>query len=76
MRVYGHEISDEQLQAGRAAMCGQFRMLDVVGALERAGVPGFEVSSRAGDRLLQKERSAGHIRAVNHKLWEAVSEPR
>jgi hypothetical protein len=28
---------------------------------------------RAADRLLQRERKAGRIRAVNNRLWERIA---
>jgi hypothetical protein len=72
MKVYGIEITTAQRDAGRAAMRGEFRMTQVVDALMCAGVPdGNFVAARAADRLLQSERKAGRIRAVNNKLWAA-----
>jgi hypothetical protein len=74
MKVYGEQISDEQISAALAAMVGEFRMTDVLGAIRRAGVsdtPG--VAERAVDRLLQRERKAGRIRAVNNRLWERIA---
>jgi hypothetical protein len=74
MRVLGTEITDEQIAAGVAAMRGHFRMADVFGALQRAGVKGTGVADRAADRLLQRERKAGRIRAVNNRLWIGTAE--
>lgn len=75
MKVYGYDVTQEQIKAGLAAMAGQFRMTEVVGAMMRAGVPDRgAIAGRAADRLLQKERKAGRIRAVNNKLWEAIPE--
>lgn len=76
MTVYGVEVTDEQQAAGVAAMSGSFTMMDVLGALAQAGVPARRgVAARAADRLLQRERKAGRIRAVNNKNWQAVAEP-
>lgn len=74
MRVLGHTITDEQIAAGLAAMKGRFRAHDVRRAMAKAGV---KETDRAADRLMQSERKAGRIRAVNNKLWEAAAlEPR
>lgn len=67
MRVHGVEITREQIEAGMAAMVGQFRAHDVRVAMSRAGV---KETDRAADRLMQFERKAGRIRAVNNKVWE------
>jgi hypothetical protein len=72
MFVGSIHVTDEQLAAGVAAMKGEFRMSDVRSALFRAGVT--ECHDRAADRLLQRERKAGRIIAVNNKLWRTVAE--
>lgn len=75
MRVYGVEVTEDQLCAGVAAMNGEFRMSDVLKALTAAGVPyPHGVAGRATDRLLQRERKAGRIVAVNNKLWRAIAD--
>jgi len=68
-RVGSVGITAEQRDAGIAAMHGRFRAWDVRGALTRAGVP-YEALDRAADRLLQAERRAGRIRAINNRNWE------
>jgi hypothetical protein len=73
MKVYGVEITEEQIAAGIAAMAGDFTILKVQIALQRAGVPrDGAVASRAADRLLQRERKAGRIVAVNNRNWTAT----
>jgi hypothetical protein len=74
VKVYGEQIRDEQISAALAAMVGEFRCSDIENALVRAGVrePGA-VAMRAADRLLQRERKAGRIRAVNNRLWERIA---
>ena len=73
MKVHGVEITDEQIAAGLAAMSGEFRFSDVQAALIRAGVAyDGDVSMRAADRLLQRERKADRITAVSSKLWAEV----
>jgi hypothetical protein len=75
MRVYGVEVTEDQLRAGVAAMIGEFRMSDVLNALTAAGVSYPRgVAGRAADRLLQRERKAGRIVAVNNKLWRATAD--
>ena len=70
MRVKSTNIEQGWIDAGLAAMVGRFRMADVRSAMYRAGcVDGS--ADRAADRLLQKERKAGRIRAINNKVWEA-----
>lgn len=85
--VSGIGITVAQRDAGLAAMRGQFRAIDIAGALLRAGVPQKNdeytsyprplsmdwIPERAADRLLQAERKAGRIRAVNNKNWERIS---
>ena len=75
------EITPEQVVAGEAAMKGAFKASDVAAAMIRAGVPAFDerqshacrhVATRAADRVLQKARKAGRVRAVNNRNWEAV----
>lgn len=74
MIVKGFEVSEEQLEAGRSAMTGRFRIGDIKRALILAGVsPHDWIAEGAADRLLQKERKAGRVRAVNNKLWEAIA---
>jgi len=73
--VAGIPVTAEQRDAGIAAMRGQFKAWDVRGALSRAGVP-FEALDRGADRLLQAERRAGRIRAVNNRNWEATTHAR
>jgi hypothetical protein len=73
MKVRGYELTDEQITAGVAAMRDTFVMMDIVGALSRAGVPTAHwIANRAADRLLQNERKAGRIYAVNNKNWANV----
>ena len=72
MKVHGTEITAEQIAAGDAAMTGDFKLSDVRGALLRAGVGHGAVADRAADRLLQKARKAGRIRAVNNRNWQAI----
>jgi hypothetical protein len=63
MKVYGTEITNEQLAAGREAMRGTFTMHAIIRALVLAGVDcGEPVVGRAVDRLLQNERKAGRIK--------------
>lgn len=77
--VQGRAITAEQRDAGIAAMRGTFRAHDVRFALARAGVedePGKEWAgtvSRAADRLMQAERKAGRVRAINNKVWEETN---
>jgi DNA primase len=72
--VQGRAITVEQCDAGIAAMRGTFRADAVRRALERAGVedePGRQWTvERAANRLMQVERKAGRIRAINNKVWE------
>ncbi|AXK44070.1 hypothetical protein [Erythrobacter aureus] len=79
MKTAGFELSDEQINAGLAAMTGTFRLFDVERALYRAGVPDeFEgkryVASRSADKLLQRERKAGRIQTNpdNKREWLRV----
>ena len=68
--VKGENISAEQRDAGLAAMRGRFNAWNVRGALSRAGV---ENTDRAADRLMQAERKAGRIRAVDNRNWERLA---
>lgn len=75
MNVFGVAITDDQQAAALAAMQGEFKMMNVVSALVRAGVDVHgPVAGRAADRLLQRERKAGRIKAVDNKNW--VTMPR
>ena len=71
MKVYGFQISDEQLADGVGAMSGIFRLHAVQHALVQAGVPQGAVASRAADRLLQRERKAGRVQTnpENKREW-------
>lgn len=69
MRVYGKEVTQEQIAAGLAAMTGEFTVSDVEDALERAGC---EYEMRAADRLLQKERKAGRIKFGPDGKWRTL----
>ncbi len=75
--VQGRAITAEQRDAGIAAMRGTFRADAVRRALARAGVddePGRQWTvERAANRLMQAERKAGRIRAINNKVWEETS---
>lgn len=81
MKVQGVEITEEQLQAGMAVMVGpRFTSHDVRVALSRVGVaegtrPADYLLERVADRLMQRERKRGRIRAVTNKLWESTSDP-
>jgi hypothetical protein len=65
--VQGEPITPAQRDAGLAAMRGRFKAANVREALSRAGVENID---RAADRLMQGERKAGRIRAVDNKNWE------
>lgn len=70
MKVFGCEITKEQLERGIARMTGDFGKNDIAGALARAGVPTAKwIADRAADRLLQAERKAGRIYAINNRTW-------
>jgi hypothetical protein len=72
MKVYGTEITDEQIAAALAAMRGTFTMHTVTVALIRAGARSDgPVAGRAVDRLLQRERKAGRIKVnpANKREW-------
>ena len=69
MTVNGEAISQDQIDAGMAAMVGVFRAWDVRHALARAGV---ENTDRTADRLLQKARKLNAVKAVNNKVWKAL----
>lgn len=73
MKVYGTEISAAQISCALAAMSGTFTMKDVERALIHAGVPEPDCSTRAADRLLQRERKAGRIapNPENKRQWIA-----
>lgn len=77
MKVYGVEITEEQIAAGVAAMTGTFSAHTVSRALSLAGVKSPSsisyVVERTADRLLQRERKAGRIRAINNRTWERVA---
>lgn len=73
MIVYDEQISEEQIEAALAVMVGKFPMADVVEAFVFAGVSEGNVSGRAADRLLQKERRAGRIVYGKDGLWERTS---
>ena len=82
MKVYGYQLSDEQIAAANKMLTQKrFRTFDVFQALRDAGVPywdnedqapGFRnrVAERAADRLIQKARKAGEITLVRHGHWE------
>lgn len=69
MFVGTEEITDDQIAAAVAAMKGDFKSWHVRTALARAGV---QNTDRAADRIMQRERKAGRIVAVNNKNWRAV----
>jgi hypothetical protein len=71
MKVYGVEITAEQLVAAKAAMTGIFRASDIEQALRDTGAIGLDVISRGADRILQAERRAGHIQTnpLNKREW-------
>jgi hypothetical protein len=76
--VQGVPITAAQRDAGIAAMMGQFKASDVRRALRLAGVPDRTEAysyliERVADRLMQAERKAGRIRAINNKTWERVA---
>lgn len=77
MNIQGIEITEEQQAAGIAAMVGQFAASDVRAALAKAGVtggkPGDYLVERVADRLMQRERKRGVIRAINTRKWERVA---
>lgn len=75
--VKGVAITAEQRDAGVAAMKGRFTKNEVRHALILAGVPVSMphetwLADRAADRLMQAERKAGRIRAINNKNWECI----
>lgn len=75
MIVQGFAVTDEQQKAGIAAMAGEFTASNVRRALVLAGVPAGPdyTLERVADRLMQRERRAGRIRAINNKTWAALA---
>ncbi len=65
MKVKDVEITASQIEAMLAVMGERFRAADVIAAAEAAGVKKGEVSSRATDRLIQKQRKARKIRLLD-----------
>jgi hypothetical protein len=70
VKVCGETITLEQIEAGLAAMRGRFNAWHVRGSLSHAGVVNTD---RAADRLMQAERKAGRIRAVDNRNWEKIA---
>jgi len=79
MKVHGIEITEEQINAGKSAMIGEFTKSEVAQRMVRAGVPVLSgsgwrtehVLERAVDRLLQRQRKSGAIKAVTNRIWKA-----
>lgn len=83
MKLYGHEVKQEWIDAALCAMEVSFSFRNVEDAALRAGCPARVVpvygvreewfAGRVADRLLAKEKKAGRIR-FNKKtrLWEKV----
>jgi len=72
MKIKGYQFTDEHIAAGLAAMRGDFKARNVVSALWHAGVNDWDAAYRGADSLLQKERKAGRIYAVNNRNWKRV----
>jgi hypothetical protein len=77
MKVHGLIIPQSAIDAGNAAMTGQFRAADISSAVSRAlhdaefdfGIQHKEsVRIRIADRLIQKARTAGLIK-FNAGTW-------
>jgi hypothetical protein len=63
MKVYGYEVSQGLIAACIRAMRGrQFSALDIAHEAQDMGAPWKnDISLRIADRLIQRERKAGHI---------------
>lgn len=75
MIVNGVEITEKQIEAGKARMMtgGAFTFFDIQCALRNAGVPDENsVAYRAADRLVQKQRKAGLVK-FEKKVWTPCS---
>lgn len=71
MKVQGHEITQEQIDACLARMKKQpFQLYQLVSAMYVAGVHGNAVE-RFADRMIQRERKAGNI-ALRGRDWEWI----
>ena len=78
MRVEGYEVTPEQISAALAFMDRMdgpmhlpFTRNDLFEHLTQVGVPcvGYTVAYRVADRIIQKERKAGHIEFIRGIGW-------
>ncbi len=75
MRVYGETIAPETIAAAVERMTGEFRAIDIESVFRRCGHTSSNVTNRATDRLLQRERKAGRIEVVpeNKRYWRVAA---
>lgn len=71
MQVNGKDIAPEHIEAGLAAMIGNFTYASIQSAMKRAGCG--DEAYRAADKLLQRERKAGRIQTVGSRTWSRTS---
>ena len=75
MKVDGIEIPPEVIDACLERMrSGRFRCSDIIEAARNSGVQtaGLEYT-RIADRLIQRERKAKRIKAVEYPYWEPTN---
>lgn len=77
MRVQGVAISTEVQDAAARAMVGKFQSSDVRRAIARAGLdpgrPADYLVERVADRIMQRARKRGEIKAITNKVWLATT---
>lgn len=72
MKVNGKEVPPKVIDAClERTRSERFRCSDIIEAARDSGVKGLEYT-RIADRLIQRERKAKRIRAVDYPYWEPV----
>jgi hypothetical protein len=69
VKIFGGELSPEQIEAGQAVMRGEFTGAKVMRALQAAGVINIVPGA---DRLISREIKAGHITEVTRGIYRQV----